>query len=352
MSTARPFAYNTGSTITGTEQIGNLAIGTPTDGFGSTGISWYNGPDEDLGYVITHETPGGQPAADGGTAYLGFWRSDTLNDSSFISLSETVAQQSFASASDAKTWLNNNGYWTSWVSSGPTLLADLDASDGTSYPGTGTIWYDLQGSNDGTLNNGSGTITFGSTDGGEFTLNGGTNTRIEFTDNSDISLSTATTKTYIVWINASRVGFVSFSDTIMSKQSGNPAGDGFWVGINSSNQLVGRVTSDGGSTNKYISGIGATISTGTWYMISLVVKVSADPDTFKMFINTTEVGSTNGGGSSVNDTNNLYLGNYHSGLQSARSFQGKIGEFYVYEGDFTSSDVTTVFNTTKSRFGY
>ena len=64
MATTRPFAYNTGSPIPGTEQIGSLAIGTPTAGFGPTGLTWWNGPDEDLGYVIcrpvpsnTHPTP-------------------------------------------------------------------------------------------------------------------------------------------------------------------------------------------------------------------------------------------------------------------------------------------------------
>ena len=43
MSTARPFAYNTGSAISGTTQIGLLAVGTPVSGF--TGMEWWNGPD-------------------------------------------------------------------------------------------------------------------------------------------------------------------------------------------------------------------------------------------------------------------------------------------------------------------
>ena len=355
MATLTPVGYNTGSTISGTEQIGDLAIGTSDQDYGAQpgGVTFWMTPDQDLGYVIAKPVPSGnQPNQLSVPAYVGFNRSDALTDNSFVSLSQIIAGQTFASASAAKIWLNSNGYWTSWVSSGPTLLADLDAANSSSYPGTGTDWFDLVGSNDGVLNAGSGTITYGTTNGGEFTLNGGTNTRIEFADNADISLSTTTTKTYSIWINASRVGFVSFSDTIMSKQSGNPAGDGFWVGINSSNQLYGRVTSDGGSTNKFISGVGETISTGTWYMITLIVKVSPDPDTFKLFINTTEVGSTSGGGSSVNDANDLYLGNYQTGLQNVRSFQGKIGELYVYEGDFTSSDVTTLFNNTKTRFGY
>ena len=52
MATSRPFAYNTGSPIGGTDQVGNLAIGYPTEGFESTGLQWWSGPDEDPGYVI------------------------------------------------------------------------------------------------------------------------------------------------------------------------------------------------------------------------------------------------------------------------------------------------------------
>ena len=57
MATSTPFAYNTGSSIPGTQQIGNLAVGYPTDGFGSTGLDWWNGPDEDPGYVICIPVP-------------------------------------------------------------------------------------------------------------------------------------------------------------------------------------------------------------------------------------------------------------------------------------------------------
>ena len=54
MSITNPFAYNTGSTISGTEQFGNIAVGLPTSGFESTGLKWWNGPDQELGYVIAH----------------------------------------------------------------------------------------------------------------------------------------------------------------------------------------------------------------------------------------------------------------------------------------------------------
>ena len=57
MATTRPFSYNTGSPIAGTIQVGNLAVGFPTSGF--TGMEWWNGPDEDLGYVIAQPVSGG-----------------------------------------------------------------------------------------------------------------------------------------------------------------------------------------------------------------------------------------------------------------------------------------------------
>lgn len=122
MATARPFAYNPGATgpITGTEQVGSLAVGTPTAGFSATGLPWWNGPDEDLGYVIAQSVPGNTqpvPVGTGATgASVGFFRSSALTDPSFISLANVIAGPSgpFASGSTAKSWLNANGYWTSY----------------------------------------------------------------------------------------------------------------------------------------------------------------------------------------------------------------------------------------------
>jgi len=117
MPTSRPFAYNTGANIPGTDQVGDLAIGYPTSGFASTGLQWWAGPDEDLGYVIGKPVAGNnQPNPLGIPASVGFNRSTALTDPSFISIANAIAGPSgpFASASNAKTWLNANGYWTSY----------------------------------------------------------------------------------------------------------------------------------------------------------------------------------------------------------------------------------------------
>jgi hypothetical protein len=57
MATARPFAYNTSGTIDGTTQVGDISVGVPTSGFTNSPQYW-NGPDEELGYVIAFPVSG------------------------------------------------------------------------------------------------------------------------------------------------------------------------------------------------------------------------------------------------------------------------------------------------------
>jgi hypothetical protein len=136
---ATTIAYNTGSPITGTTQIGSLAVGVPTSGYEGTGLIWFNGPNEDLGYVIGYSQSNGlHPAthAPGGKSSVGFKRTKTKTDAAFIDLANKVANGAtglFASASDAKTWLNANGYWTSWV---PAAAAFSQLFTNGQTPGT------------------------------------------------------------------------------------------------------------------------------------------------------------------------------------------------------------------------
>jgi hypothetical protein len=131
MPTSRPFAYNTGSVISGTQQFGSLAVGTPTSGV--TGSpQWWNGPDEELGYVIAESVSGNtQPTpVSGVSASVGFFRSTGLTESSYINLAQRISiNQTFATGNDAYLWLSGNGYWSSWVYSPVTPVTG----------GTGTI---------------------------------------------------------------------------------------------------------------------------------------------------------------------------------------------------------------------
>ena len=152
MSTSRPFSYNPSPNpnINGTEQVGDLSVGIPISGF-TTSPQFWNGPDEELGYVIAHPTPSGfQPNPVLIPAYLGFWRTLDLTDGSFISLAEYVSvqnstPQTFSSATQASTWLTTNGYWNSYATSFTITSSRVTSpsSFGGDFPYANTSGYQL-----------------------------------------------------------------------------------------------------------------------------------------------------------------------------------------------------------------
>jgi len=124
-SITRPFAYNIGLPISGTTQVGNLAVGNIDIEYSLNygGLIWWEGPDETLGYVIAEPVSGNtQPTnIPGVDASVGFYRSEFLTEQSFIGIAGYVSQgQSFSNGNQAATWLTNNGYWSSWIYSTPT----------------------------------------------------------------------------------------------------------------------------------------------------------------------------------------------------------------------------------------
>jgi hypothetical protein len=140
MALTRPFAYNTGTTISGTDQVGFFAIGITNQDYSLNpgGVKWWMGPDEELGYVIATPISGNtQPTQiPDTTASVGFYRTKTLTDNSFIGLSEYVSNnvgnpQTFSSTTDASTWLTSNGYWNSFTSVESFFLLFEDGSIAT-----------------------------------------------------------------------------------------------------------------------------------------------------------------------------------------------------------------------------
>lgn len=120
MSTT-PFALNTGTTISGTEQVGNLAVATSEQDYSGNigGVKWWMGPDESLGYIIAHDViPPTQPSPVGVTAGVGFWRSKLLTNQSFLDLCNVIPPRRgmtpFTNPINAKIWLQDNGYYTNW----------------------------------------------------------------------------------------------------------------------------------------------------------------------------------------------------------------------------------------------
>ena len=163
MATARPFAYNTTLTpIPGTNQVGVLAIGYPTSGFGSTGLQWWNGPDEELGYVICAPVPGNnQPTPiTGVTAAVGFYRTSAFDDNEFVNLANSLlgvsGTSSYNIASVASVALTTNGYWNSYSPPPPSPTQFISIWT-IGVPGQSiTLPYVSSGTYNGTIDWGDG----------------------------------------------------------------------------------------------------------------------------------------------------------------------------------------------------
>ncbi len=136
MATSRQFCYNPISIdIPNSETLGSMSIATGTINpnlYGNSNLQWWNGPDEDSGYVIAYIDPSGNrpnaPERTFSTNYpcnIGFFRSAAKTEQSFIDLTILISgSTSLSTGTQSKNWLNSNGYWTSYSSG--SLIGTID----------------------------------------------------------------------------------------------------------------------------------------------------------------------------------------------------------------------------------
>ena len=117
----KEFAYNTGAPIYGTDQIGDLAVGTANGDYEYTNNpQFWGGADDTTGYIIAAPVPDNtQPTPiPGVTASVRFLRSGALTEESFVGLVNTQFNQNHQNAFDAKDWLTEQGYFSTFSAFG------------------------------------------------------------------------------------------------------------------------------------------------------------------------------------------------------------------------------------------
>lgn len=342
------FAYNTGNRIAGTNKFENLSVGSDPEITGGQyynnygGVRWWPGPDESRpGYFIGYSRENLQEP--------GFRITSTQDDAGFLNLANefivNAGLTAFTDADVAKMWLNSNGYWTNWPET-TNMLVKLDASQYTSYPQSGSTWTDLTGNgNDGNLVDGTGTITFSENSGGVLNINGssGSSTRIELTDSNDISLTTTSYKTLSIWV---RVDNSSGGVPIMQKGTPASAYDGYALYWQSNDTI--RFTTNGASLIANLDTIN-TFTRGNWYMLTFSCQISNTNNTKKLYVNGSLEVQGKHGNDTISDSANLYLGDSFFGTDN---LDGPIASFFSYDGELTASQISNLFEATKSRFGY
>jgi len=212
------------------------------------------------------------------------------------------------------------------------MIFNLDASNPTSYSGTGTTWIDLVAGNNGTLVNGP---TYDSTNGGSILFDG-VNDRVSTFPTKLIDTSS---KTIDVWFKSTSSVRQGLCGT--RTNNGITAGWVFTINRTTSGRLSYFHTGSG--VAEFIAGI----STNTWY--NAVVTHDSTTGIAKVYLNGTLLGSSNVG-SITSSTYNGVIGDEDDTIPSC-PFKGNIPKVTMYSRVLSDTEILQNFNATKSRFG-
>jgi hypothetical protein len=196
------------------------------------------------------------------------------------------------------------------------LVLNVDGASSSSYPGSGTSWFDISGSNNHlTLAN---TPPFTGTNGGIFTFDG-------VNDNANRTFTWPTNFTFDLFCKpiSSDGGFSRIIGT----------GDVFEFAISNTNEIRYYYPGTWAST-------GATITFGSYVQLCGVKSGS----NFYIYKNSVLVYS---GSITLTSVNFLYLSSRHNGIELVSS---SIGAFKIYNRPLSATEIAQNFNALRGRY--
>jgi hypothetical protein len=209
------------------------------------------------------------------------------------------------------------------------LILHLDATNTSSYKGSGTTWNDLSGQNNNPTLVGNPTL---SSNPASFRFALG---KYASTTKSDISLTTAT---FIAWVYPTQTQN-NYTGIIFSR-NGNPSG----LNLHSNNSVGYHWN---GSNYDWNNGDFLKAPNNTWSMIA--VSVSASSATAYLCEPTGISKATKSATHSAVSSLKFYIAVDPSYLNS-REFIGKIATAVVYNFALTEAEITSIYNSQKSYF--
>ena len=218
------------------------------------------------------------------------------------------------------------GYGTTLPRNDLSLL--LDPSNIKSYPGSGTIWYDVSGNNNHAILSGApvfldNKITFdGIDDHATITAN-------------QTSLNFELEQTVIIWM------YHTYTSGRKNPWDQAYGGYGTWTHENGAT-LSHYYGDHGGNAVNYVGRGSSSTPTGVWNMMSITRNTTIDR-TFKNGIKTTETANPYGAvGISTADI--------RIGVGYAGRWVGDIRLVMAYKRSITEAEMLEIFNNTKGRF--
>lgn len=211
------------------------------------------------------------------------------------------------------------------------LVLHLDVNNKNSYPGTGTTWYDLAGTNNGTLTNGPAFSTVG--DGS-----------IAFDGTNDIVLGSSVafgTSGYTItgWVNVtSTTGYGRWFSGAIGTSFHNP--DLAFLSTNL-NILFIDATLNTGWVNT-----GVAITANTWTHLAYTFNSSGKVDVYK---NGALIYSNIYTASTLSSTKNYAIGNRYD--VNGEAILGKAGNTKIWNRVLIANEVSSLYNSEKSRYG-
>jgi hypothetical protein len=211
------------------------------------------------------------------------------------------------------------------------LVLYLDAGNLDSYPGTGTTWYTLAGSNNGTLNNGVG---FNQTNGGVLIFDG--------VDDYATAGNFFTYQAFTIdlWIKPAS-SQTTYADII----DNNHRGDQNWVlqqnvsNLNEYNFAVFGSASQLSATGNF------TLTSNTWVNLTFTY----DGDKVRGYNNGTLFATGASLGTTINYVSQTFnIGRWDNG---GRNWNGQYSVVQSYNRVLSSTEITQNYNYFKGRFG-
>lgn len=228
------------------------------------------------------------------------------------------------------------------------LIFAVDAANNQSYPGSGTTWSDLIGSNDGTLTNGP---TFDSGNGGSLVFDG-SNDIITCGSSNNITGDNLQTCTFSAWFKTTSTGLSYIAsikrqstDSTLITLSVNATANGQ---VNNGHAgFMTRNNADSAHTSVTNNNSGNGWNDGSWHCLVGVINGT----TRTLYIDGVQKGTDTDGMQSVTgNTADFTIGGFATSGFTTQFYGGNIANITFYRKALTSSEITQNYNALKNRF--